>query len=130
MASEHHNDCARVSTDLRHCWIDVGRAWHVGLVQTSDDFENVCEVLFRARGPSEDEITAMRERREEEERKLMLGRGSLGGGDKAAKEPKQEGRVVHQGGTYQRRLTKIGRNDACPCGSGRKFKKCCGKAGS
>jgi len=21
---------------------------------------------------------------------------------------------------------KIGRNDPCPCGSGRKFKKCCG----
>jgi len=24
---------------------------------------------------------------------------------------------------------KIGRNDPCPCGSGKKFKKCCGKAG-
>jgi len=23
--------------------------------------------------------------------------------------------------------TKIGRNDACPCGSGKKYKKCCGK---
>ncbi|MFL3646411.1 MAG: SEC-C metal-binding domain-containing protein [Cellvibrionales bacterium] len=22
---------------------------------------------------------------------------------------------------------KIGRNDACPCGTGRKFKKCCGQ---
>jgi preprotein translocase subunit SecA len=22
---------------------------------------------------------------------------------------------------------KIGRNDPCPCGSGKKFKKCCGK---
>ena len=22
--------------------------------------------------------------------------------------------------------TKIGRNDPCPCGSGKKFKKCCG----
>ncbi len=22
-------------------------------------------------------------------------------------------------------MTKIGRNDLCPCGSGRKFKKCC-----
>ncbi|HRD91345.1 MAG TPA: SEC-C metal-binding domain-containing protein, partial [Accumulibacter sp.] len=21
---------------------------------------------------------------------------------------------------------KVGRNDPCPCGSGRKFKKCCG----
>ena len=23
--------------------------------------------------------------------------------------------------------TKVGRNDACPCGSGKKYKKCCGK---
>ena len=22
---------------------------------------------------------------------------------------------------------KVGRNDLCPCGSGKKFKKCCGK---
>ena len=86
--------------------------------------ENVCEVLFRARGPSEDEITAMRERREEEERKLMLGRGALDGDQKSAKEPKQEGRVLHQGGTYHRRFAKVGRNDPCPCGSGQKFKKC------
>ncbi len=25
------------------------------------------------------------------------------------------------------RVTKVGRNDPCPCGSGKKFKKCCGK---
>ncbi|MGI9178782.1 MAG: SEC-C metal-binding domain-containing protein [Pirellulales bacterium] len=23
---------------------------------------------------------------------------------------------------------KVGRNDPCPCGSGRKFKNCCGKS--
>ncbi len=27
----------------------------------------------------------------------------------------------------QRNLEKVGRNDDCPCGSGKKFKKCCGK---
>jgi len=31
-----------------------------------------------------------------------------------------------QGGTYRREEPKIGRNDPCPCGSGKKFKKCCG----
>lgn len=25
----------------------------------------------------------------------------------------------------QKKTNKIGRNDPCPCGSGRKFKKCC-----
>ncbi len=26
----------------------------------------------------------------------------------------------------KKKTTKIGRNDPCPCGSGKKFKKCCG----
>ena len=29
--------------------------------------------------------------------------------------------------TIRRELPKVGRNDPCPCGSGKKFKKCCGK---
>lgn len=29
--------------------------------------------------------------------------------------------------TYKRAATKVGRNDPCPCGSGKKFKQCCGK---
>ncbi|OIQ98616.1 hypothetical protein GALL_192740 [mine drainage metagenome] len=28
--------------------------------------------------------------------------------------------------SYQREHPKVGRNDPCPCGSGKKFKKCCG----
>ncbi len=28
----------------------------------------------------------------------------------------------------RREEPKVGRNDVCPCGSGKKFKKCCGKA--
>ncbi|HEX5337266.1 MAG TPA: UPF0149 family protein [Gallionella sp.] len=31
-------------------------------------------------------------------------------------------------GTIQRDQPKVGRNDPCPCGSGKKFKKCCGAA--
>ena len=31
--------------------------------------------------------------------------------------------------TIRREAPKIGRNDPCPCGSGRKYKKCCGQAG-
>ena len=35
---------------------------------------------------------------------------------------------VFQGsGTYIRESHKTGRNDPCPCGSGKKYKKCCGK---
>jgi uncharacterized protein YecA (UPF0149 family) len=30
--------------------------------------------------------------------------------------------------TVKRDAGKVGRNDQCPCGSGRKYKKCCGAA--
>ena len=33
----------------------------------------------------------------------------------------------HGGGTTVRDLRKVGRNDPCPCGSGKKYKKCCGR---
>ncbi len=38
-------------------------------------------------------------------------------------------KAVHEinlAGTYHRDHPKIGRNDPCPCGSGKKYKKCCG----
>lgn len=33
--------------------------------------------------------------------------------------------LEYEGPNYQRETAKIGRNDACPCGSGKKYKKCC-----
>jgi preprotein translocase subunit SecA len=38
--------------------------------------------------------------------------------------------IEHQGPQieqYKREEPKVGRNDPCPCGSGKKYKKCCGK---
>ena len=32
----------------------------------------------------------------------------------------------NQHGTFVRETPKVGRNDPCPCGSGKKYKKCCG----
>jgi SEC-C motif-containing protein len=37
-----------------------------------------------------------------------------------------DGKMV-SAGQYRREAPKVGRNDPCPCGSGKKFKKCCGK---
>ena len=31
---------------------------------------------------------------------------------------------------FRRQTAKVGRNDPCPCGSGKKYKKCCGAEGS
>ena len=39
----------------------------------------------------------------------------------------QEGGMFGRVGTYRREVPKTGRNDPCPCGSGKKYKKCCGK---
>ena len=34
---------------------------------------------------------------------------------------------IESGVPYVREEPKVGRNDPCPCGSGKKYKKCCGK---
>lgn len=36
------------------------------------------------------------------------------------------GQATIKGNTVTREGPKIGRNDPCPCGSGKKFKRCCG----
>jgi SEC-C motif-containing protein len=39
-----------------------------------------------------------------------------------------DGVVPAVGHTVRREAPKVGRNDPCPCGSGKKYKKCCGVA--
>ncbi len=39
--------------------------------------------------------------------------------------PEQMDRVISASGPLRRAATKVGRNDPCPCGSGKKYKKCC-----
>ena len=48
------------------------------------------------------------------------------------REEKRSNKIVHdthikQKGTPIKKDKKIGRNDPCPCGSGKKYKQCCGK---
>ncbi len=50
---------------------------------------------------------------------------------RVTREPDRSFHILPLGSTntrqpIQRELPKIGRNDACPCGSGKKYKKCCG----
>ena len=42
--------------------------------------------------------------------------------------PTSERLIQH--GPYKRTSPKIGRNDKCPCGSGKKYKNCCGRSAS
>ena len=43
------------------------------------------------------------------------------------KKNKEQGKLENRGKVvpFKRALPKVGRNDLCPCGSGKKYKKCC-----
>ncbi len=68
--------------------------------------------MFRAQGLTETEILEIRQK---QQRELAFIHGNLG--KEKAEAPKPTIRVEQ----------KVGRNDPCPCGSGKKYKKCCGK---
>lgn len=74
--------------------------------------EEICEKLFKVQPVSEVNLKEMEERRKQEEQNITFGRGE-----------EQEERVQKP----IRREKKIGRNAPCPCGSGLKYKKCCGR---
>ncbi len=62
------------------------------------------------------EIEARQKRwKKEDEREKNREKKELNGSD-----------FYHGPSPYTRETSKIGRNDPCPCGSGKKFKKCCG----
>jgi hypothetical protein len=56
------------------------------------------------------------------------GRGSEARAAEAEHAAWQRRRLEARGGTVRRTEPRVGRNDPCPCGSGRKSKKCCGSA--
>lgn len=64
----------------------------------------------------EREISSRFERRREEKQRIKAG---LPGEDEEPLPPPVE--------TIRSDKQEIGRNDPCPCGSGKKYKKCCGK---
>ncbi len=55
---------------------------------------------------------------------LGVGAGSALSVERGASSEKRES---GESGTRHREGAKVGRNDPCPCGSGKKFKKCCGR---
>ncbi len=82
--------------------------------------QHVVGNLMRIQLMQEDELARMEEeRRQARERELEQAR--LGAAAMAAEEPDR------QAPQPQRQEDKIGRNAPCPCGSGKKYKKCCGQ---
>ncbi len=78
--------------------------------------EQTVGTLMRIQLVREDELERLEEeRRREKERELEMARRASGGGEEEARKP------------IRRSGEKVGRNAPCPCGSGKKYKKCCGK---
>lgn len=74
--------------------------------------EEICEFLFKARIDKK-AVSSLEVTQEKESRKVKEHRG----------DSDEESRPT----TVRREEKKIGRNDPCPCGSGKKYKKCHGK---
>jgi len=103
--------------------------------------EGITGTLFRVEVRDDAQIERLKREREEAARKLMeqqqamhaqaeqlVGAGGVQVGDRVRPGAPVQGRPpVPSGPTtpIRRRAPKVGRNDPCPCGSGRKYKKCC-----
>ncbi len=75
------------------------------------------KTLMHVRLVQPDEVERLEEqRRRRQEQEMRLNKGPTGDEQKGAEPIKREG-------------DKIGRNAPCPCGSGKKYKKCCGQMG-
>jgi preprotein translocase subunit SecA len=73
--------------------------------------EETVEKLFQVQMARPAEVDRFEAKKE---KPLVLSRG----GEEAAKK---------QAPPVKRETRKVGRNEPCPCGSGKKYKKCCGK---
>jgi preprotein translocase subunit SecA len=74
--------------------------------------DEIIRYLFLFEPRTEADLIAERKRQRQQERELVF----AAGGESTAAKPKV------------RSSDKVGRNDPCPCGSGKKYKKCCGVA--
>ena len=79
--------------------------------------EQTLSFLYRVQVTREEEVERMEEERRRQRLRLVYSRGEEAQEEKPKQQPIRRGR-------------KIGRNDPCPCGSGKKYKKCCGRPGA
>ena len=80
----------------------------------------LCRVELRSREEAEELERQQREAQQRQELQMKHEEVSAIGG--ASEEP-----VPTHAQPFVRSGKKVGRNDPCPCGSGKKFKQCCGK---
>ncbi|HEX9205848.1 MAG TPA: SEC-C metal-binding domain-containing protein, partial [Candidatus Deferrimicrobiaceae bacterium] len=82
------------------------------------------DLVYRIKEESLRRLFLVKVQREEEGVKLPAREAAR----KPARVALNRGDIKSAGQTTQKRPgAKIGRNDPCPCGSGKKYKKCCGQ---
>ena len=85
---------------------------------------DVIRLLCRVQVEREGQIDEVERRRREEQARRMRYQHA-GAATSGAEAPSQ---AEQPAATFVRGERKIGRNEKCPCGSGKKYKHCCGKA--
>ncbi len=111
-------------------------------VYQREAFDMFEEMIFRIKQDALEKLFAVEIEREEvvedmafipmaDESAISLGRGQMMMGpaarDPSFLPPPEASASPDKPTTYRRAGKKIGRNDPCPCGSGKKYKKCCGR---
>ncbi len=90
----------------------------------------VTRILFRVEPMTEEEMAELERRRQEqaerERAKLKLQHDQVSQLEDTSSQQEQKSQVTTEK-PYVRQGKKVGRNDPCPCGSGKKFKTCHGK---
>ena len=97
--------------------------------------QEVISILARVQIQSEAEVERIEQQRRDAaelaERKMQMQHAAapdvLHDAPPAMPAPQPAPRVAERPDTFQRELPKVGRNDACPCGSGKKYKHCHGQ---
>ncbi|RMG43626.1 MAG: preprotein translocase subunit SecA [Acidobacteria bacterium] len=75
--------------------------------------EEIVRYLMLLEPMSEEERRAQEERRRRQQEAIFRAASAAKAGERVVKTVRREGK-------------RVGRNDPCPCGSGKKYKKCCG----
>ncbi|MCH8502793.1 MAG: preprotein translocase subunit SecA [Ectothiorhodospiraceae bacterium] len=84
----------------------------------------VVRLVQQVRIRSREEVEELERRRKEQEKELEFQHANASAMDNKKDD---EGEGKRSDGTFVRQGPKVGRNDPCPCGSGKKYKQCHGR---
>ncbi|MDB3992361.1 preprotein translocase subunit SecA [Gammaproteobacteria bacterium] len=112
-------------------------AQFTGLMSTLQ--QEVTKVLSHMQIKQEDSVEAIERKRDAEKARAQINyqhQAISALSDAEAPEsrthntpPGMSGKRVQKQAPFKREIQKVGRNELCPCGSGKKYKVCCGKIG-